>query len=177
MDLTTEKMERLASQAAIEAELILKILWASCDSNLLWRIVFSGHSNLRVIVSVDAHDFKNENLLREEIKRQLSHHATVNTLAAPRRTSRTPIAAFALDAFDLGMLLWKEPRDDDWGAEIQENGTVINFSFEAKDLTLAKLRLSAVARKRAMLRSKNSDLPSSKSLLDLWRQVTIVRPS
>jgi hypothetical protein len=176
MDLTIEKMERLASQAASEAELFLKIHRVACDSNLLWRIVFSGQSNMRVIVFVDAHDFANEHLIRDEIKRQLSHHVIVNNLVASRRASGTPIPAFALDAFELAILLWKESNGNNWSGEIEEGSAVINFTFEAKDLTLAKLHLSTVARELAMQRVRSRELPSCNSLLDLWRHITIVRP-
>jgi hypothetical protein len=88
MDLTVEKMGRLASQAASEQGLLLKILWVACDSNLLWRVVYSGQSNLIVIVFVDTHDLNNEQLIRNEIKKQLSHHVTVRNLAPLKRPAR-----------------------------------------------------------------------------------------
>jgi len=72
MDMTTEKMEYLARQAATEAELpLLRILWVQCDSNLMWEVTFADHSNVMVTVIVDTHDFNNEDVIRHEIKRQI----------------------------------------------------------------------------------------------------------
>ena len=83
---------------------------------------------------------------------------------------------FSCDAYGLQIHLWSE-SDVDWCATIFDGTQELYFRFEKNNLTLAKLHILAVARKRAMLGQKHQQFPAENTLLESWKSMTFADES
>ena len=80
---------------------------------------------------------------------------------------------FSCDAYGLQIHLWSESNVD-WCATIFDGAHEMYFRFEKNNLTLAKLHILAVARKRAMVGQKDREFPAENTLLESWESMTFV---
>ena len=78
---------------------------------------------------------------------------------------------FSCDAYGLQIHLWSESNVD-WCATIFDGTQELYFRFEKNNLTLAKLHILALARKRAMAGQKESGFPAEDTLLESWESTT-----
>lgn len=83
---------------------------------------------------------------------------------------------FICDAYGLQIQLWSESKAD-WCATIFDGTQELYFLFEKSNLTLAKLHILAVARKRAMAGQKGREFPPEDTLLESWKSMTFVDES
>src|SRR5688572_5899015 len=88
----------------------------------------------------------------------------------------TTAIALALDAYGMELRLWKEAGLRDWGATFRDNSTIFHTKFEEDNLTMAKLHVLGEARKRALSRADNAELPGCDTFFNAWKAVKIEQP-